>query len=237
MPLSQSSDRVVLDSPQALATAAAAWVADCVTETLTRRDTCAIALSGGRTPQPVHAALARGHRDLDWARIHVYFADERAVPPDDPNSNYRMARESLLDGVPLPAANVHRMEAERADLDAAAREYERLLPILDVLLLGIGPDGHTASLFPGAPTLEERSRRVVPADSPFPPPRRLTVTPPVIGEARRTAMIVSGGDKATVVARALEGPVDPRALPAQLALGATWFLDRAAAAALTGAST
>ncbi|HEX6806682.1 MAG TPA: 6-phosphogluconolactonase, partial [Gemmatimonadaceae bacterium] len=120
------------------------------------------------------------------------------------------------------------------DLDAAARDYERVLPpAFDILLLGLGPDGHTASLFPGAPTLDERVRRVVAADSPFPPPRRLTITPPVIAAARTTAMIVGARDKAGIVQRALEGPRDLHALPSQLALGGVWILDRDAASKLT----
>lgn len=231
MPVSRLPNRIVVDSLQALATSASAWIAESVFDAVSRRGTCSIALSGGKTPQPVHAALSHHVPRLPWSKIHIFFADERAVLPTDPDSNYRMARESLLDHVPVPPANVHRMEGERADLDAAARAYDALLPrTLDVLLLGVGPDGHTASLFPGAPALGERAKRVVPADSPFPPPRRLTITPPVIATARQTAVIVAGHDKAAVVQRALEGPVNLQACPVQLALDATWFIERSAAA-------
>lgn len=223
----------IVDSDQILAASASAWVAESIVEAVATRGECAIALSGGKTPQPVHAALGRWTEPLPWVRIHVYFADERAVAPTDRESNYRMARESLLDHVPIPPTNVHRMEAERDDLEAAARAYERLLPAaLDILLLGMGPDGHTASLFPGAPTLGERTRLVVPADSPVPPSRRLTITPPVIAAARRAAMLVSGAEKAPVVQRALEAPLDPRACPAQLARHAVWFIRQDAAAQL-----
>jgi 6-phosphogluconolactonase len=145
-----------------------------------------------------------------------------------------MVHLALLALVPIPADQVHRMEAERADRDAAARDYARLLPgQLDVLLLGIGPDGHTASLFPGSAALDERQRLVLPVIGAKPPAERMTITPPVIEAARKVVVIVSGGDKAAMVARAIEGPLAPQAVPAQLARRGTWFLDQAAAARLT----
>ena len=126
------------------------------------------------------------------------------------------------------------MEAERPDREAAARDYERSLPArLDVLVLGIGPDGHTASLFPGSAALDERQRRVVPVTGAKAPAERLTITPPVIEAARQVAVIASGEDKAAMVARAIEGPLAPKAVPAQLARRGFWFLDEAAAARLT----
>jgi len=226
-------ERIVVEW-QELPHTAAAWIASAIMQAIRDNGRCSIALSGGKSPQPIYAELAASFREIPWNDVDVYFGDERAVPPTDPMSNYGMARASLLDRVPVPAANVRRMEGERADLDGAARDYERLLPpAFDVLLLGIGPDGHTASLFPGAPALGERVRRVVAADSPFPPPRRLTITPPVIAAARHTAMIVAAGDKAGIVRRVLEGPRDPHALPSQLALGGVWILDRDAASKLT----
>jgi 6-phosphogluconolactonase len=165
--------------------------------------------------------------------VEVYFGDERAVPPTDPASNYRMAREALLDRVGLPPERVHRMEADDLDLEAAAARYAALLPDpLDVLVLGMGQDGHTASLFPVSPALRESARKVVPARAPVPPIERLTITPPVIAAARRVAVIVAGAVKAPVVARVLRGPWRPEELPAQLARHGTWLLDRAAASAL-----
>jgi 6-phosphogluconolactonase len=226
-------ERIVVESHQALPHAAASWIVDAIADAIRQNDTCSLALSGGHTPRAIYGELAAAFPGAPWNKVHFYFGDERAVPPTDADSNYHMARESLLEPVHVPAENVHRMEGERADLDAAARDYARTLPpAFDILLLGLGPDGHTASLFPGAPAIDEHTRLVVPADSPFPPPRRLTITPPVIAAARRVAVIVDGGDKADMTKRALEGPRDPHALPVQLALGGVWFLDREAAAML-----
>jgi 6-phosphogluconolactonase len=225
----------VVPDPLALAPPAAEWLAGAIAADLRERGTCALALAGGRTPEPVYRALA-AMPGLDWSRVDVFFGDERAVPPDDPESNYGMARAVLLSRVPVPAGRVHRMHAERPDRDAAAREYDATLPAaLDVLLLGIGPDGHTASLFPGSAALHERRRRVLPVSGPKPPAARLTVTPPVIEAARRVGVLVAGADKAEAVARALEGPLALTETPAQLARRGVWFLDRRAAARLTAA--
>ena len=222
----------VVPAPADLARPAADWLAREMTAAIRERGRCALALSGGRTPEPVYRELALS-ADIEWARVSVFFADERAVPPDHAESNYRMVREALLSRVPIPASNVHRMEAERPDRDAAAREYERALPAaIDVLVLGIGADGHTASLFPGSAALDERRRLVLPVVGAKPPAERLTITPPVIEAARSVAVIAGGGDKAAMVARALEGPLAPKEVPAQLARRGAWFLDRAAAARL-----
>ena len=228
-----SPQPLVIEEPDRLADVVAEWLAAAVEAALRERGHCAVALSGGATPRPVYERLARDPLAgrIRWRDVEVFFGDERAVLPGDPASNYHMAMGALLGRVPIPAAGIHRMEAERADRDAAARAYERQLPErLDVLLLGMGADGHTASLFPGAAALDERARRVVPATGPTPPRERLTITPPVIGAARRVAVLVAGADKAATVARALRGPVRPRELPVQLALAGAWFLDRAAGA-------
>jgi len=203
-----AAGRTIVQAGDALARPCAEWLAECLTRAIGERGRCAIALAGGSSPRPVYAALATPPLwgAIDWLRVHVYFGDERAVPPDDPESNYRMARETLLSRVPVPHTQVHRMEAEREDRDAAADDYDRILPAaLDVLLLGMGPDGHTASLFPGSPALLERTRRVVPVLGPKPPLRRLTITPPVIESAREIAVIATGVDKASMITRALEG--------------------------------
>ena len=237
--MNQVPGRVVIQPGAALAQSCAAWLVECMTRAITERGGCALALAGGSSPRPAYAALsAPPLRDaVAWERVHVYFGDERAVPPDDPESNYRMACDALLDRVPIPPEQVHRMEAERTDLDAAADDYARLLPVLDVLLLGIGPDGHTASLFPGSPALVERRRLVVPVVGPKPPPRRLTITPPVIHAAREVVVIATGADKAPMVAAARETPSSPGPeIPARLARRGTWFLDPAAAAQLSGST-
>jgi 6-phosphogluconolactonase len=227
-----ASAPVVAADEDALARVAAEWLAEQVKHSVGRGGRCALALSGGSTPRPAYERLAR-QPAVPWQSVEVYFGDERAVPPTDTASNYRMAREALLDRVGLPPPRIHRMEAGDPDLEAAAARYAALLPDpLDVLVLGMGQDGHTASLFPGSPALRESKRKVVPARAPVPPVQRLTITPPVIAAARRVVVIVAGAGKAPVVARALRGPWRPEELPAQLARHGTWLLDRAAASAL-----
>jgi 6-phosphogluconolactonase len=230
-------ERIVIDLRPALAEAAAEWIAGAITGAVAERGRCAIALSGGTTPRAVYARLARHHGEVPWPSVDIYFGDERCVPPRHPESNFQMADDVLLRQVPVPRAQIHRMHGEWPDDEAAAREYAEILPDeLDVLLLGMGADGHTASLFPHAPSLDERQHRVVAVDSPVPPPRRLTITPSVIATARRVAVIAAGTEKAPAVERALEGRFDPHALPVQFALGGAWFVDRAAAALLQSVS-
>lgn len=230
---SPAPPRLIVRPRAAIAAEAAAWIAAQVRAAVAERGACALALAGGNTPRAVYARLAEHPGELPWSSVQVYFGDERAVPPTDPRSNFHMAHETLLRHVPISPAGVHRMEADRADLEAAARAYEAILPArLDVLLLGVGMDGHTASLFPGAPTLGEAHRRVLPAVSPLPPAHRLTITPPVIAAAARTLVIAVGTDKAAPVARALDPATDPRDVPARLARDGVWLLDHDAASSL-----
>jgi 6-phosphogluconolactonase len=227
------TELIVESEPAELVRPAAEWLSLEVTRAIAERGSCALGLAGGRTPNPVYQELA-SQSSVDWQHVDVFFGDERAVPPDHPDSNYRTVHLALLSRVPIPPRQVHRMEAERSDREAAAREYERLLPPrLDVLLLGMGPDGHTASLFPGSAALDERHRLVVSVVGPKPPAERLTITPPVIEAARKVAVIATGDEKAAMAARAIEGPFAPKAVPAQLARRGVWFLDQAAAARLT----
>jgi len=210
-----------------------------------------VALAGGSTPRRAYEFLAEAPLagQVDWEATHIFFGDERAVPPDHPDSNYRTAFEALLSRVKVPDAQVHRMEAERSDLDIAATEYEALLaesfdltvesgpPRFDLVMLGMGDDGHTASLFPGTRALEETRAWVVANDVPQKATRRLTLTAPVLNAARCVMFAVAGDDKAAPLLAVLEGPRDPGVFPAQLVAPANgdllWLVDRAAAALLT----
>ena len=224
---------VVLD-PAAFGSLAARRMAGEIRRVLRSRNLCSLALSGGETPRPVYRHLAAELAEPEsWSRVEVYFADERCVPPDDPASNYRMVRETLLDLLPSAPAGVHRMEGERSDRDAAASAYEADLPHrLDLLVLGLGADGHIASLFPQAPSLAESYRLVVPVTAPKPPRERLTITPPVIRAAGLTIGLVSGAAKAEALARVLDGPDDAGQPPGRLARDGLWIVDTAAASRL-----
>lgn len=224
-------DEVVVIPAEQWAEAVARRVAAALEAAIAARGAAALALAGGTTPRPAYRALAR--LPLPWDRIDCYFGDERAVPPEHPDANYQMAAEALLDPAGVPAARRHRMPAERADREAAAREYGEPLPErLDLLLLGIGGDGHTLSLFPGSWALGETARRVVAVEAPVPPHGRLTLTFPPIAAARARLVLARGAAKASVVAHALDGPADVAACPAQLARPAVWLLDPGAASRL-----
>ena len=214
-----------------VAAVGARWLAEQARAAVSARGRADLALSGGLTPRPLYHALARA--DLPWRQIHVWWADERCVDPDDVESNYAMVKTALLDEVP---AVVHRMEAERPDRQAAAAAYAAALPdVLDAMLLGMGEDLHTCSLFPGPGRDWSRpvgTKVIYVADSPKPPPERLTVTPDVIAAARALLVVVTGADKAESVALALEGPERPDLYPIHLARRATWLLDTGAAAKL-----
>ncbi len=192
-----------------------------------------LGLSGGETSALLCDALAgpKFASRVDWPRVRIGFADERAVAPDHGDSNFRLIRDHLLTPLGIPVNRVARMRGEAPDLDAAAREYETLLAgPFDLLVLGIGGDGHTASIFPGSPVADERERRVVAVhDSPKPPPGRITVTPRAIREARAVLVLAWGRGKAAAVARALARDADPAVVPAALARGGDWHVDRAAA--------
>ena len=222
----------VFDDLDALARAAAERIATAAEGAVRAHGRFDFGLSGGRTPAGLYRALASPafRERLDWPRVRIYFADERAVPPTDERSNFRLARESLIDAAGISPKHVHRMKGEYPELDVAVEEYEaHLNEPLDALVLGVGEDGHIASIFPGSPLVMERIRRVAAVtDSPKPPARRLTVTPRVIREARRVLALAAGEEKAHAVARALEGAADIREVPARMLREYEWFIDRAA---------
>jgi 6-phosphogluconolactonase len=212
-----------------LAAAGAALVAARLTEAIAARGRASLVLSGGSTPQPLHRALTGCA--VDWAAVHVYFGDERCVPPDDPASNYRMAREALLDRLPAPPAAVHRIAGELNPAAAASAYGERIAAAepLDVLMLGMGDDGHTASLFPDTPE-PPSGALVITTTSPAGPRHRVTLTYAAIQSARVVLLLVSGAAKA---ARLAEVHAQLRAgrpvLPAARIGPATWLVDEAAA--------
>jgi 6-phosphogluconolactonase len=228
---------LIAQDPAGVARLGAEWIAKAVRTAVTGTGGCTLALAGGGTPRECYTLLA-ALPHIPWDRAEIFFGDERAVPPDAPESNYRMVLEALLSRLPVPPARVHRMEAERGDLERAADDYAARLPeSLDILLLGIGADGHTASLFPHGAAVAEQRRRVVPATGGEPLVPRLTITPPVVDAARQILVMAAGAEKAVAVAGALEGAFDPSAVPAQLARRGTWILDRAAAGRLGHPST
>ena len=185
----------------------------------------AVALSGGNTPRSVYSMLAQEYKTaLPWAKIHIFFGDERAVPPDHPDSNYRMANETLLSHVPIPAENIHRIHAE-LDPESAAEDYEEqlrayfnlkngALPRFDLIMLGLGEDGHTASLFPGSSALKEMSRQVASTWVEEKKTFRITLTYPVLNHAAEIEFLISGGGKAQILRDVLH-PQGAATYPAQ----------------------
>lgn len=227
--------RVARDRAE-LVSEASGWLAREIGAAVGERGQVSIALAGGSTPQPIHARLAA--LDLPWEQVTIYFGDERCVAADDPESNFGQAERSLFGQLGSVRPEVRRMEGEDPDRLGAARRYDESLPdALDILILGIGDDGHTASLFPGAAALDEKQRRVLPVTGPKPPHERLTITPPVVEAARRILMIGAGPTKAKAIQRALEGSESIRETPARIARRGTWILDRAAASKLSREST
>ncbi|MBI5533470.1 MAG: 6-phosphogluconolactonase [Deltaproteobacteria bacterium] len=217
---------VVLDDLEQLAAEAARWLEKAIDTRIRRTGSCSIALSGGSTPRPVYNRLALSPR-IAWEKVHIYFGDERCVPPGDPSSNYRMAQEALLKSIRVPPAQVHRIRGEHPDPETAARDYDAMVPEqLDLILLGVGADGHTASIFPNSIPSFDPSRRAVHTTSPLPPRDRISITPRVIEAADALLVLASGADKAQAVAMARKTETDPVQVPARLALRGTWLIDR-----------
>jgi 6-phosphogluconolactonase len=246
--LKLSAEIRILTTPQELFESAAEEVIRDATAAVNARGRFTIALSGGSTPKNLYNLLATNARNsLPWDRMFFFWGDERHVPPTDPDSNYRMANEVMLSKVPVPTANVFRVPAENPDAAQAAEEYEKTLrkafqlsatdvPQFDLILLGMGPDGHTASLFPGTAALQEKSRLVVANWVEKLKTNRLSFTLPVLNAARVVAFLVSGTDKASVLKTVLEENAPGEQYPAKLVNPSAgkliWFLDRAAASSL-----
>ena len=206
-----------LGDPDAVARCAADVTGAALRAAVAERGIFTIALAGGDTPRRTYAQLA-AQRDLAWERVEFFWGDERPVPPDHPDSNYAMAEEALLRPLGIDPRRIHRIEAERSDLARAADDYEEALakfPILDLVLLGMGTDGHTASLFPHTAALSETRRSVVANDVPQLDTRRITITFPLIERARAVLVLVTGAAKADALAQVLNGPLDLQRLPSQ----------------------
>ena len=241
-----------LTTPQDLFQAAAEEVVRTATDAIAQRGRFTIALSGGSTPKNLYTLIAaNASASLPWDRMFFFWGDERHVPPDDPDSNYRMAKEALLSKVPIPPANVFPVPAEMQDAAAAAEAYEQTvqkffalstgeLPRFDLILLGMGPDGHTASLFPETAALQQKSRLVVANWVEKLGGSRITFTLPLLNSARCVAFLVSGTDKAAVLHEVLESDAPAEKYPAKLVQPSDgkliWFLDRAAASQLSTAA-
>jgi 6-phosphogluconolactonase len=230
----------IFDDPKSLATAAARDFAEKAAGAIAARSRFAVCLAGGSTPKATYETLARDFAEsVDWRNVHVFTGDERTVPPDHDDSNFRMASEALLDHVPL--GSVHRMRGE-LDPEEAAKEYEAELreffggaPSFDLTHLGIGEDGHTASLFPRTPALDAADRLVVSNPVEKLDTVRLTLTKETINSSRSVIFLVAGGGKSSALAEILEGDGDPRDYPAKLIKpegGPEWMVDRSAAGSL-----
>ena len=203
-----------------------------------------VARAGGTTPSALYELLASAEyrNRVAWGQVSFFFGDERAVPPDHPDSNYRSAHDALFHPLDISDKNVYRMRVEMPDLEAAAADYERELhaafegervPHFDLIFLGMGPDGHTASLFPGSSALAECTRLVVPVtDAPKPPSRRLTLTIPVLNAAKVVLFVATGADKAQALREVLKGTVSPDHYPAKHVRPGperlAWLVDEAA---------
>ena len=234
----------------ALASAAAESVVRAASEAVQQRGRCTMALAGGSTPRPLYQLLAdegRLREAMPWLYLHIFWGDERHVAPTHPDSNYAMARAALLDRVPLVVENVHRIRAEWQDADRVAADYEATLrlafglqpgqvPAFDLILLGMGSEGHTASIFPGSPAILDVGLVAAPWVEKL-EAHRITLTGRVLAAARSVMVLVSGPEKAPALRAVLEGPDDRDRFPAQLlrecAGEVQWLIDEAASAQLS----
>lgn len=250
--MSSSVEVRTLTTPQELFEAGAELVAHSAKDAVEERSRFTIALSGGSTPRSLYNLLATNAcNSLPWDRMYFFWGDERHVPPTDKESNYRMAREAMLEKVAVPASNIFRMPTENPDANAVAETYEQTLqkffalepnqaPTFDLILLGLGPDGHTASLFPETAALQEKNRLVVANFVEKLDTHRITFTLPVLNAARCVAFLVSGIDKAPALQSVLQSDAPGEKYPAKLVHPTNgkliWLVDRAAASSLSTAA-
>lgn len=238
-----SREVTVADDRGTLARLAAAHIAQAAVQAVADRGVFTVCLSGGETPKATYELLAgEAGRHVPWDRVHVFWGDERCVPLERPDNHYTMVRELVLSHVPIPQENVHRIRAEIGDTALAAEQYERMLrsffgsrPDFDILLLGMGDDGHTASLYPGSPGCTERVRWVVAHDVVKKGEclRRVTLTVPALVAAREVLFLVAGLDKAEALAAVLADGADvPARWVEAKALNVRWMVDREAASLL-----
>ncbi len=234
----------VLSDPDALADHAADRFITLAAAAIAARGSAAVALAGGSTPRAMNARLAASPRRerLDWTKVRFFFGDERCVPPDHPDSNYRMTRETLFAPLGIPETQIERVHGED-EPHAAAAAYDAVIqaalgasPVFDIVYLGMGPDGHTASLFPGTIASIDGGRVAVATFVPKFNSYRVTLTPRVLNGARQVTITAAGAEKASALESVLEGPRDPERFPAQLIAPETgelaWLVDAAAAAQL-----
>jgi 6-phosphogluconolactonase len=223
----------IFDDREKLSRAAAGHIVQVGRQCVEDRGRFDLVLSGGSTPRRVYemlAGTAQGHPTL-WENTHFYWGDERCVPPEHPDSNYRLAKLSLLEPLGIPPGQVHRIAAEAPNPESAALAYETEFPAEpDLLLLGCGEDGHIASLFPGSPALGESKRSFVAVEGPKEPRRRITITPPAIAAARKVLVLLAGTNKARAVLRVFSREGSMEETPARLVRGARWFMDKDASA-------
>jgi 6-phosphogluconolactonase len=238
----RSRDVRTFSDLDALSSAAADEIVAIARASVAARGRFTMALAGGNTPRRTYELLATRHRDaIDWAQTDLVFGDERFVAADDARSNYKMAREALLSRVPIPRKRVHAVPTDVATPEDAASAYDQILTTLadagasvDLVLLGVGPDGHTASLFPGSPAVEERARYAVAVAAPAavqPAVPRVTATLPFLNGARTAMFLIAGADKRPVIAEILSGAESARRYPAAMVASrerTIWLIDRTA---------
>ncbi len=227
---------------ESVAREASARMGKAIREAVLARGSASIALSGGESPRAAYALLATDEK-IDWAKVNVFWVDERVAPPTDDRSNYRWAKTSLIDPAKIPAENVHRMVTDGPDLEAAARDYETLIrkivsvdakgvPAFDLLVMGIGEDGHTASLFPGESTIDITDRLVAAVPAAGKREARMTLTVPTIEHARLALVIAIGKNKLGPLERVWQVNGDAHATPARVIRGVRgaimWIIDKAA---------